>query len=92
MIYGSEYENSGSGNEEELALAKWDTNHNFPLIGDMALIYADEQAACLIASYGHGTTEAEKLALLRAHIARCVHCNPAAVCCETGNLYTPLVA
>jgi hypothetical protein len=106
MIYGIEYENSGWGNEEELDRAKWDAKHEAPLVGDKALLYADEQPACLIAAYEHGTTEDEMLSLLRAHVAQCVHCgstaatvqtdrlylNPAAVCCEAGNLYTPLAA
>ena len=96
MIYGITYENSGSGNEDELERQAWIARHDAPLIGDKALLYADEQPACLIAAYEHAETEAEMLALLRFHIAECAHCgsttatvqtdrlyvNPAAVCCE----------
>jgi hypothetical protein len=96
MIYGIEYENSGWGNEEELDRAAWVAKHEALLTGDRALLYADEQAPCLIAAYGHGATEGEMLLLLRAHIAECAHCgstaatvqadrlylNPAAVCCD----------
>ena len=96
-----------AGNEDELDRAAWIAIHEAPLTGDKALLCADEQPACLIAAYEHGVDEAEMLALLRAHIAECVRCgsraatvqtdrlylNPAAVCCEAGNLYTqPLAA
>jgi hypothetical protein len=92
--------------QEELDQTAWDAKHDAPLTGDKALLYADEQPACLVAAYEHGATEDEMLALLRAHIAECVHCgstaatvqtdrlylNPAAVCCEAGDLYTSLLA
>jgi len=70
-----------------------------PLTGDLALLYADEQAACLVAAYEHGRSEAEMLALLRAHVAECAHCGstartvqsdrlalktPGSVCCEAA--------
>jgi|SRR5579871_609961 len=71
---------------------------DMPLTGDLALLYADEQSACLVAAYEHGTSEAEMLSLLRAHVAECAACgstaaivqadrvllNPAAVCCEAA--------
>ena len=93
--------------QEELDRAAWIAKHEAPLTGDKALLYADEQPACLVAAYEHGTDEAEMLALLQAHITECTHCgstaatvqtdrlyvDPAAVCCEAGNLYTsPLAA
>jgi hypothetical protein len=82
MIYGIEYENSGWGNEEELDRAAWDAKHEAPLVGDKALLYADEQPGCLIAAYSHGTTEAEMLSLLIDHLAKCESCNPAIARCE----------
>jgi hypothetical protein len=96
MVYRIEYETSGWGNEEELERAAWIAKHDAPLTGDKALLYSDDQPACMIAAYESGTTEAEMLTLLRAHIAECVHCgstaatvqtdrlwlNPAAVCCD----------
>ena len=84
MIYGIEYENSGWGNEEELDRARWDAKHEAPLTGDKALPYADDQPACLIAAYRHGETEDEMLALLRAHIAECVHCDSPDGSAESG--------
>jgi hypothetical protein len=103
MIYGFEYENSGWGNEDELERARWDAKHDFPPTGHKALLYSGNQPACLIAAYEHGETEDEMLSLLRAHIVECTNCgstagtvqtdrlylNLAAVCCESGNLYTP---
>ncbi len=67
---------------DDIDLAAWLAQDEAPLTGDKALLYADEQPACLIAAYEHGTTEEEMLALLRAHIAVCAQCNPAAVCYE----------
>jgi hypothetical protein len=98
MIYGIEYENSGWGNEDELDQAAWIAKHEAPLTGDRALLFADEQPACLIAAYEYGATEEEMLSLLRAHIAECALCgstastvqtdrlfvNSAAVCCDVG--------
>ncbi len=65
---------------DEIDLATWFAKDEEPLTGDKALLYADNQAACLIAACEHGTTEEEMLALLRAHIAVCAQCNPASVC------------
>jgi hypothetical protein len=87
MIYGIEYETSGCGSEEELGLAAWDAKHNVPLTGDKALLYADEQPACLIAAYEHGQTEDEMLSLLRAHIAECAHCGSTAATVQTDRLW-----
>jgi hypothetical protein len=78
MIYGIEYEDSGCGNEEELGRAAWIARHEAPLTGDKALLYADEQPACLQEAIGFGESEAGLLALLREHIAACALCNPAA--------------
>ena len=75
MIYGIEYEDSGWGNEDELALAAWIAKHEAPLVGDEALLYSEDQPACLIAAYEHGTTEAEMLSLLIDHLATCERCN-----------------
>ena len=95
------------GCQKELDRAAWVAKHEAPLTGDKALLYSDDQPACLIAAYEHGETEDEMLSLLRAHVAECAHCgstaatvqtdriyiNPAAVCCEAGSLYTsPLAA
>jgi hypothetical protein len=82
MIYGIEYENSGWGNEDELAHRAWMARTDAPIAGAKALLYADEQPACLLAAYEHGTTEEEMFARLRVHIAECAHCNPAIVRCE----------
>lgn len=82
MIYGIEYENSGWGDEDELERARWDAKYEAPLSGEKALLYADEQPACLIAAYEHGATEEAMLSLLIAHLATCDYCNPAALRCE----------
>jgi hypothetical protein len=56
MIYGIEYENSGWGDEDEMERAMeraaWDAKHDFPPTGDKALLYSDDQPACLIAPTG----------------------------------------
>ena len=68
--------------QEELGLAGCVAKHEAPLTGDKALLYADEQPACLVAAYEHGETEEAMLSLLRTHVAGCAHCNPAIVRCE----------
>jgi hypothetical protein len=73
--------------QEELDLAAWIAKHDAPLTGNKALLFSDEQPACLLAAYEHGRDEAEMLSLLRAHIAECAHCGSMAATVQTDRLY-----
>jgi hypothetical protein len=73
--------------QEELDRAVWIAKHEAPLIGDKALLYANEQPACLVAAYEHGADETEMLALLRTHIVECAHCGCTAATVQTDRLY-----